>query len=78
MHGRQVVKGAVYIMQAVNPTNIAKMNWDRKRKSRGKWIVCATNFKAGRDNWIGKAIVAQANHEARMRYTHYCNFISKS
>ena len=29
-------------MQAVNPANIATMNCNRKRKSRGKWIVCAT------------------------------------
>ena len=28
-------------MQAVNPVNIVMMNCNRKRKSRGKWIVCA-------------------------------------
>ena len=44
-------------MQAVKPVNIATMKCDRKRKFRGKWIVYAT---AGRDNWIGEAIVAQA------------------
>ena len=62
-------------MQVVNPANIVTMNCNRKWKSRGKWIVCTTNFQAGRDNWIGEAIVAQANHEA-MRYTHYRNSIS--
>ena len=36
-------KGVVYL-QAVNPANIAKMNCNRKRKSRGKWIVYATIF----------------------------------
>ena len=53
------------------------MNCNRKQKSRGKWIVCATNFEAGRDNWIGEATVAQANYEAT-RYAHYSNSISKS
>ena len=43
-------------MHAVNPANIATMNCNRKCKSRGKLIVCATNFWAGRDNWIGEAI----------------------
>ena len=63
-------------MQAVNLVYIATMKCDRKRKSRGKWIVCATNIQARRDNWISEAIVAQAIHEA-MHYTHYKNSISK-
>ena len=33
--------------------------------------------KAGRDNWIGEAIVAQAIHEA-MCYIHHRESISKS
>ena len=41
-------------MQAVNPANIATTNYNRKWKSRGKLIVCATNFQAGRDSWIGE------------------------
>ena len=45
-------------MQAINPVNIATMNCNRKQKSRGKLIVCATNVLAGRDNWIGEAIAA--------------------
>ena len=32
---------------------------------------------AGRDNWIGKAIVAKAIHEA-IRYIHHHDSISKS
>ena len=51
-------------MQAVKSINSAMMKYDRKQKSRGKWIVYATNFQAGRDNWISEAIVAQAIHEA--------------
>ena len=43
VYGCQVVNGW-NIMQAVDPANIATMNYNRKRKSRGKWIVCATNF----------------------------------
>ena len=49
-------------MQDVKPVNIGTMKCDRKWKSRGKWIIYAT------DNWIGEAIVAQAIHEA-MFYT---------
>ena len=33
--------------------------------------------RAGRDNWIVEAIVAQAIHEA-MCYIHHCDSISKS
>ena len=33
--------------------------------------------RAGRDNWIGEAIVAQAIHEA-MCYMHHHDSISKS
>ena len=66
MHGRQ--PDGRYGMQAVESVNIAKMKCNRKRKSRGKWIVIS---KAGRDNWIGhsEAIVTQAIHEA-MRYIY--------
>ena len=45
MHGRQVVKGH-YGMQAVKPVNIAMTKCDKKWKSKGKWIVYATNFKS--------------------------------
>ena len=33
--------------------------------------------RAGRNNWIGEAIVVQAIHEA-MCCTHHCDSISKS
>ena len=62
-------------MQTVKPVNIATMKYNRKRKSRGKWIVYATNFKS---NWISKAIIiVQAIHEA-IYYIHHCDSISKS
>ena len=32
-------------MQAVNPVNIAVTNCDKKRKSRGKWIVALLVFR---------------------------------
>ena len=43
------------------------------------WIVYTTTVisRAGRDIWIGEAIVSQAIHEA-MHYTHHGNLISKS
>ena len=59
-------------MQAVNPTNIPKMTGNENLEENGLYAL-----KAGRDNWIGEAIVAQINHEAT-RYTHYRNSISKS
>ena len=46
MHGHQVVIGVVYGMEAIKPVNIATIKCDRKRKSRGKWIIYATNFKS--------------------------------
>ena len=64
-------------MQASKPVNIAAMKCDRKRKSRGKWIVYTLLIsRAGRDNWIGEAIVPQAIHEA-MHYIHHRDSISK-
>ena len=75
-HGYQVIIGVVYGMQAANPVNIATIKCNRKRKSRGKWIILYMVLisRAGRDNWIGEAIVAQAFHEA-IRHIHRCGLL---
>ena len=68
MHGCQVVEGR-YGMQAGKPVKTTIMKCNRKRISRGKWYTLL-NARAGRDNWIGEAIVNQAIHEA-MCYIHH-------
>ena len=35
-------------MQAVKSVNSATMKYDRKWKSRGKWILYRTNFKSSK------------------------------
>ena len=60
-------------MQAVNPANIATMNCNRKRKSRGNGLYALLISR--QEEIIG--FVTQTNHEAT-RYTQYRNSISKS
>ena len=62
-------------MQAVNPTNIAKMTGNGNLEESGLYALLISR----QEEIIGlvKPLLPKPTHEA-MRYTHYRNFISKS
>ena len=68
-----------YGMQASKPEKLQQWNatWNRNLEENGLYMLLI--YRAGRDNWIGEAIVYQAIHEAMLLcYIHHRDSISKS
>ena len=67
-------------MQAVKPVNIYcynEMQQETEIQRKVDYNYTLLISRAGRDNWIGEAIVAQTIHEA-MHYKHHRDSISNS